>query len=259
MRQKFWSGIEKFKSLAISILVMYSIQAQALFSETKNAFREIRNSIWYQNKDVNNDILDIQQHGVRFSIALPKSLYFVNHPETVEQFVENTGLNARAPKKISSKHLLLSGFYGQEMLHLKINRQTEIDEPTAINQGTKTIQLTQHTDTFNYYTTSMFSDFYVLPYSHFQNLNALNLNATHRHTCRIYQMKHKSGTKQPFLFMKIRVLFSNSCTLDIRYFNTSINWDSALKYAKIIQSVELIEIVDLEYVVDEDIKVLSYN
>jgi hypothetical protein len=253
---RFWSDIEKQKSLVISIFVMHSIQATALFTESKYTFREIRKSIWYQNNESNNSTLDIQQQGVRFSIALPKSLFFINHPETVTQFVEKTGLDSHVPNKISSKYLLMSGFYGQEMLLLKINRLTEINETRAINQGTKTIQLAQQTEAFNFYTASILSDYFVLPFAHFQNLDALKLNNTHRHDCRIYQMKHKSGTKQPFLFMKIQVMFSSSCSLEINYFNTAINWDSAMKYAKIIQSVELSEFVDLKYVDNDNVLVM---
>lgn len=221
--------------------------------------KEVLSHIHYIYNPGNYNHIQFVQNGVVCSIDLPKSLFFINHPATINEFLQITGLEKHISGATKPHHSHWSGFYGQEFLILNIQRTSNSKNHSKTTDTTFRLAIANHNDSFHYFAAEVFSDYLILPYAHFQNLDDTNINATHRHTCRIYQMKHKSGTKQPFLFMKIRVLFSNSCTLDIRYFNTSINWDSALKYAKIIQSVELIEIVDLEYVVDEDIKVLSYN
>lgn len=222
-------------------------------------FKEVIRHIHYIDNPAKYNHIQFEQNGVVCSIDLPKSLYFVNHPATINEFLQITGLEKHISGATNPYYSLWSGFYGQEFLILNIQRTSNSDDHSKTTGTTFRLEIAHHNDSFHYFVADALSDYLILPYAHFQNLDATNLNATNRHTCRIYQMTHISGSKQSLLFMKIRVLFASSCTLEILYFNTSIHWESAMKYVKIIQSTKLLEIVDLEYVVDKDIKVLSYN
>ncbi len=238
------------------ILIFHSI---TYGSVPHSYFKEVRRHIHYLDNPKNYNHIQFEQNGVVCSIDLPKSLYFVNHPATINEFLQIAGLEKHISGATNPYYSLWSGFYGQEFLILNIQRTSNSDDHSKTTDTTFRLEIANHKDSFHYFVAEALSDYLILPYAHFQHLDATNINTTHRHTCRIYQMTHKTRTKRPFLFMKIRILFARSCALEILYFNTSIQWESAMKYVKIIQSTELLEIFDLEYVVDKDIKVLSYK
>ncbi len=183
----------------------------------------------------------------------------MNHQKTIDTFQIRTGLIDLHPTTVQENRVTFSGYYGQEMLTLKIHRVD--DDQNTIHDKKRRVspQIYTLTDSFKIFVNCKFSNFIALPYAGANKLHSVQINKIHTARCSISQMKHISGTKEAMLCMKIIVNLNYTTSLVIHYFSNSLDWTYVIKCLKIIQSIELQEIEDLKYNINDNIQIISYD